>query len=364
MGFSDFHGNGETVERLRAMLARDRFPHALLLAGPLGSGKFTLAQMVAKAMNCLTPPAGKLPDFCGRCSNCQRIGQADDLAARFHEAVEARDSLRETDRKETRILVQTHPDVLVIPPDPPQMMIKVDQVRHVIETIYFRPGEGLRKVYIFTAAAFIKEAANALLKVLEEPPDFATLFLLAENPGQFLPTIRSRCVTLTLAPLAAEELEGDLARAHPDWKPAQRALVARLAEGAVGRARSFDLATYVAARRDALALLNTALHPGDHSALFRATEGYRAGAEGKDKTEQLLSALCSLLEDLMFLHSGAAELVRNRDIATELKRLAADVDFDWIALAAQRMGEVESGMRRNLLRSLSLDAMVASLQRD
>ena len=99
MGFSDFHSNSAPGEGLRTMLARDRFPHAVLLAGPLGAGKFTLAQMVAKAMNCLAPPAGKLPDFCGRCSNCQRIGQADDLAARFHEAVEARESLRETDRK-------------------------------------------------------------------------------------------------------------------------------------------------------------------------------------------------------------------------------------------------------------------------
>ena len=139
--------------------------------------------------------------------------------------------------------------------------------------------------------------------------------------------------------------------------------LARLADGAVGRARCFDLAAYVAARRDDLALLSNAVHPEDHTVLFRATEGYRAGAEGKDKTEQLLRALYSLLEDLMFLHSGAAELVRNRDIAAELKRLAADADFDWIALAAQRMGEVESGMRRNLLRSLSLDAMVTSLER-
>ena len=78
-----------------------------------------------------------LPDYCGKCANCVRIGQANDLDARFAEAVEARENLRETDKKETRILVQTHPDVLVIPPDPPQMMIKVDQVRKVIESIYF-----------------------------------------------------------------------------------------------------------------------------------------------------------------------------------------------------------------------------------
>ncbi|MGZ4813436.1 MAG: DNA polymerase III subunit, partial [Terriglobales bacterium] len=331
--------------------------------------------MLAKAMNCLAPqhakvgrtdpaqPMGELPDFCGKCTNCVRIAEADDLDARCAAAVEAREGLKETDKKDTRIFVQTHPDVLIIPPDPPQMMIKVDQVRHVIQSIYYRPSEGGRRVYIFTDAAFMKEAANSLLKVLEEPPGFATLFLLAENPGQLLPTIRSRCATFQMCPLETEEIERDLARLHPEWKPIQRALVAKLAEGAVGRARSFDLAAYTAARQDALVLLHTAVNGEDHSALFRATETYRAGAEGRDKTGQLLRTLYSLLEDLMFLKSGTAELVRNSDVAGELKRLAGAVDFAWIAAAAQRVGEVESGMRRNLLRSLSLDAMVAGLEK-
>ena len=369
MGFSQFHGNRDVVGNLRGMLARDRFPHAVILAGPQGAGKYTLAQMVAKAMNCLAPPAARagdaaaLPDFCGQCRNCTRIAQADDLDARFAEAVEARENLRDADKQETRIFVQTHPDVLVIPPDPPQMMIKVDQVRHVIASIYYRPSEGRRRVYIFTAAAFMKEAANSLLKALEEPPEYATLFLLAENAGALLPTIRSRCVTLQLAPLAADEIERDLARVHPDWKPAQRKLVARLSGGAVGRARSFNLAAYTDARRDALTLLNTAVRAEDHSALFRATESYRAGAEGRDKTDQLLRALYSVLEDLLFLKAATPELVRNHDIAAELQRLADSVDFDWLAASVERAGQVESGMRRNLLRSLSLDAMAAGLEK-
>jgi DNA polymerase-3 subunit delta' len=270
--------------------------------------------------------------------------------------------MRETDKKETRILVQTHPDVLVIPPDPPQMMIKVDQVRHVIGSIYYRPAEARRRVYIFTEAAFMKEAANSLLKVLEEPPEFASLFLLAKNPGALLPTIRSRCVTFTLAPLNAEEIEVDLARLHPQWKPAQRALVARLASGAVGRARTFDVAAYTAARKDALTVLTTAIRGDEHGELFRTTESYRAGADGREKTEALLRALYSLLEDLMSLKSGTPELVRNRDISGELGHLAEAVDFAWISTAAQRIAEVEAGMRRNLLRSLSLDAMVAGLE--
>ncbi len=361
--FSDFYGNVEVVARLRGMLARDRFPHSVILAGPRGGGKYTLAQMVAKAMNCQSPPISDLPDFCGQCDSCRRIAEADNLDARCAEAVEARDALRETDKKETRIFVQSHPDVLVIPPDPPQMMIKVDQVRHVIGTIYHRPTQGGRRVFIFTNSAFMKEAANALLKVLEEPPEFATIFLLTENPGEFLPTIRSRCVTFTLAPLPGDEIEQYLAQRRPEWNPAQRALAARLSLGGVGSALTFDIAAYSAARKDALVVLNSAINADDHTSLFRVTESYRAGAEGREKTTNLVRTVYSLLEDVMFLLSGTPDLVRNRDILGELQRLAAAVDFPWVALAAQRLGDVESGMRRNLLRNLSLDAFATSLAR-
>ena len=364
MGFADFHGNADVVHRLRDMLARDRFPHAVVLAGGQGAGKYTLALMLAQAMNCLHPKiTDGLPDFCGTCANCARIAQAGDLDARFAEAVEARENLRETDKKETRILVQTHPDVLVIPPDPPQMMIKVDQVRRVIETVYYRPAEGKERVYIFTDSAFMKEAANSLLKVLEEPPEYATIFLLTENPGELLPTIRSRSMVFTLAALPAEEIERDLAEHHPEWKAPQRALVARLCEGCLGRARSFDLEGYTAAREHALTILNSALRGGEHSELFKTTESYRPGAEGREKTENLIRTMYSLLRDLMFIESGAPELVRNADMVPQLKRLAESADFAWISAASDRLADVERGMRRNLLRSLSLDAFAAALEK-
>ena len=207
----------------------------------------------------------------------------------------------------------------------------------------------------------MKEAANSLLKVLEEPPDFATIFLLTENAGELLPTIRSRSMVFTLAALPTEEIERYLAAHRPEWKPAQRALVARLCEGAIGRARSFDLATYTAARDHALAILNSALRGGEHSELFKVTESYRPGAEGREKTEQLIRTLYSLLRDLMFIQSGAPQLVRNSDILAELNRLSESADFEWVAMASDRLAEVERGMRRNLLRSLSLDAFAAAL---
>jgi DNA polymerase III subunit delta' len=378
MPFSDFAGNPETIHRMREMLARNRFPHAVILSGAHGSGKYTLALMLARAMNCLeqsfagtvTSTGGEaagdaLPDFCGRCSNCTRIAQSEDLDSRFAEAVEARENLRDTDKKETRLFVQTHPDVLIIPPDPPQMMIKVDQVRHVIETIYYRPAEARERVYIFTSSAFMKEAANSLLKVLEEPPEFATIFLLTENAGELLPTIRSRSMTFHLGALAFAEIENRLAQLRPHWNARQRALVARLSEGAVGRALSFDLESYVAARNHALVMLESALSSShsDHTELFKVTETYRPGAEGREKIDHLLRTLYSLLEDLMFLQSGAAQLVRNTDILGELKKLSESADFAWVQRATEGLGEVERGLRRNLLRSLSLDAFATALER-
>jgi DNA polymerase III subunit delta' len=375
MPFSDFAGNPETIHRLREMLARNRFPHAVILSGAHGSGKYTLALMLARAMNCLEQPltargggmvGDALPDFCGHCSNCTRIAQSEDLDSRFAEAVEARENLREADKKETRLFVQTHPDVLIIPPDPPQMMIKVDQVRHVIETIYYRPAEARERVYIFTSSAFMKEAANSLLKVLEEPPEFATIFLLTENAGELLPTIRSRSMTFHLGALPFTEIERRLAQLRPAWNPRQRALVARLSEGAVGRALSFDLESYVAARSHALVMLKSALGrniSSDHTELFKVTETYRPGAEGREKIDDLLRTLYSLLEDLMLLQSGAAQLVRNTDILGELRKLSESADFAWVQRAAEGLGEVERGLRRNLLRSLSLDAFATALER-
>jgi DNA polymerase-3 subunit delta' len=364
MSFTDFYGNAPAVNRVREMLARDRFPHAIIISGPAGSGKYTLATMIARAMNCLEQPIeGGLPDFCGRCSNCVRIGGMEDLESLCAEAVETRDALKEVDRKDTRLFIQTHPDVLAIPPDPPQMMIKVDQVRRVIEAIHFRPSEARERVFIFTDSAFMKEAANSLLKVLEEPPEFATIVLLAESSGELLPTIRSRCMVLPLDCLTQNEIESYLARHRPEWKPEHRSLVARLSEGAVGRARAFDLGAYISVRDQAMTILRTALRAGEHSELFKITETFRAGAEGREKIEQLLRGLYSLLQDLLFLEARSPELVRNRDILGELQKLGQAADFAWLSSAADRLADVERGLRRNLLRSLSLDAFEAALER-
>ncbi len=351
------------MRHLREAIAGGRFPHALILSGPRGAGKYTLAVKLAQTLNCLNlQELDGLPDACGVCSNCVRIGQSADLDARIDEAVAAREELREIDKKETRILVQTHPDLLVIPPDPPQLLIKVGQVRTLIREIYRMPAEARRAVYIFTSSAFMKEAANSLLKVLEEPPEHATILLLTENPGDLLPTIRSRAAIVRLGALPVEQIEKILAERRGELRPQQRALVARLAQGAAGEALGFDLELYLASRADALVMLRTATREPDFSTLFRMTEGYRAGAEGQQKTAGLIRALNSLLEDLLLLRSGAPKLIRNVDLEKELAAMAEQVSGEWIDEAARGLRQVEMGMRRNLLRSLSLDAYATSLR--
>jgi DNA polymerase-3 subunit delta' len=150
---------------------------------------------------------------------------------------------------------------------------------------------------------------------------------------------------------------------RPEWNANQRQLVARLSGGALGRARGFNLNEYLAARNDALVILKTAIDGNDHSALFKSTESYRAGDEGKEKTDALIAALYGLLQDLIFLRSNAPDMVRNVDILAELKQISGNTTFEWITAAADRIGEVQAGMRRNLLRSLSLDALEAALER-
>lgn len=362
MRFSEFIGNAPAALALRKGIANGRLPNSILFYGPRGVGKYSLAIATAQTLNCLNQRfIDGLPDACGICTNCTRIAAAEDLDSRIAEAVAAREDMRDADKRETRIMVQTHPDVLVIPPDPPQLLIKIGQVRNLISSIYYRPAEARRGVYIFTSSSFMKEAANSLLKVLEEPPEYAHIFLLAENLGDLLPTIRSRCTKIHLAPMTPLENERFLSESHAEWKPAERNLVARLSEGAPGRALKFDLAAYTASRADALTLLRSAMAAEDHSAIFRLTEAYRAGAEGQQKTQALLRVLYSLFEDILLLHSGCPNMVRNLDIAPQLQKMAKSVSFAWLENAVNGIHQVESGMRRNLLRSLSLDAFATSL---
>ena len=376
--FNDFVGNTPTVESLRTAIAAGRLPHSIIIAGPAGTGKYTLALMLTMTVECLRQPRDlwsngqALAAFCGNCANCTRILNAANLEEQVAAAVAAREELRETDKKDTRVLIQPHPDVLILPPDPPQLLIKLGQVRTLIQHAHYLPAEAPRRIFILTAANMMKEAANSLLKILEEPPDTAHIIILAENLGELLPTIRSRCAIVRLGALPVGEIELLLADRRSDLQPQQRALIARLSQGAAGKALSFDLDAYIAARADAIIFLRNAAggtqQAGggrtaevDHTTLFKVTETYRAGADGQQKTLALLRAFALLLEDMLLIEAGTPELVRNTDLHAELTRFAQALPFQWIEQATHALDQVHSGMRRNLLRSLSLDAFAGQL---
>src|ERR1039458_3976824 len=249
--------------------------------------------MLAMSIECERQPRDLWSDgqtfagFCGHCANCTRIASAADLEAQVAAAVLAREELRETDKKDTRVLIQPHPDVLILPPDPPQLLIKLGQVRTLIQHAHYLPAEAPRRIFILPSASMMKEAANSLLKILEEPPPTVNIFILAENPGELLPTIRSRCASVRLGALPVDEIEGLLIARRPEVPPPQRALIARLSQGAAGRALAFDLETYTAARADALIFLRNAAAAS--TGLFGSSSGFEPAVKGHQRQGALES---------------------------------------------------------------------------
>ena len=180
MGFEALLGNDRLKENLQQSLRRNRISHCYLLTGPAGSGKHTLAQLLAAAILCQQTHSP-----CLRCNSCHKV------------------------------LAGTHPDVIV-KDDPEKKTVSVDLVRQAIADVYIRPNEGSHKIYLFPRAQDMLPAAhNALLKLLEEPPAYGVFILLADAPQKLLPTVRSRCTELALTALPASLLQPALQSAFP-----------------------------------------------------------------------------------------------------------------------------------------------------
>src|ERR1700679_2438183 len=244
MGFNEFLGNERIVTALRGMLRRGRVPSALLFTGPRGIGKYTLARMFAQAANC----ERLKDDFCGECEPCKKIARLADPAPLIELGLAERGESADAAMVERMpLLIETNPDVWLIVPDPVRLrtpvarpMIRVGQLRAVQRAAYFQP-HGRRRIFILDGADTMRwNDADLFLKILEEPPDSATLILLAPTPDSLLQTIRSRCLQFHLAPVPAAEIDGFL-KARTDKKPAERKLAADLASGSPGAALDLNL---------------------------------------------------------------------------------------------------------------------------
>jgi DNA polymerase-3 subunit delta' len=365
MSFDQFLGNERIVSALRGMLKRARVPSALLFTGPRGIGKFTLARMFAEAANCERLP----DDFCGVCGACQRIAPLANIAPLIEAGLAERgESADAATVERTPLIIETHPDVWAIVPDPVRRltpvqrpMIRVGQLRAVQRAAYFHP-QGRRRVFILDGADTMRwNDADLFLKILEEPPPSATLILLAPRPDSLPQTIRSRCVQFHFAPVPAADVEQFLAEREPaKIKPAERKLAAQLSEGRPGAALELDLAESIRLRRQVLRLIELASKGENYRELFAATAAL--SKQEKESFENILELFYSLLTDLLELSvSPKTCLPRNPDLRRELEVLGKLIDLGWVVRAAGSLDQLSSRLRRNVGRQLGLDAVSISL---
>ncbi len=281
-GWRKIVGHDWAVRLVANSILHDRAGHAYLITGPDQIGKMTLARAFAQALNC-TAEIGQRP--CGECRSCQ---------------------LTQTDK---------HPDVRIILPevsDRGAMSIKIEQIRRLQQDLSLSAYEARYKIAIlkrFDTANL--NAANAFLKTLEEPPNNVIIVLTATDSDTLLPTINSRCRTISLRPVPADLIEETLMTRH-QVKPDEANLLAHLADGRLGWAvRAHQEPAILHDRRAQLETLHKALD-GSLVARFSLAESL---ARKTDALPPLLRTWLSWWRDLALMAYGrkANELISNVD---------------------------------------------------
>lgn len=338
--FPDFMGNKAAVETLEQMILGERVPQTILLDGPEGVGKATLARRFAAR---LLGGAGKI--------------ERDDLSLPHNiEMLADREKLPSEKRNDDPFLLATHPDFVTFAPDGPLRQISIHQMRMLKERAQFGPLQGRHRVFLIDSVDRANEqAANSLLKILEEPPAYLIVMLTAENPYDLLPTIRSRSVPLRLAPLSRGEMEA-FAEAK-GLKDAQRRIA--LAAGSPGLAATVDLEAYDRRRQAMLAFLEASAGQSPFSLWTQFSE--KIALARSEKLEPYLKVLYYLLQDVVHLREGMDDL-RNPDLAKPLSKLASAVSFPWLRAALRKTDELIELLRRNIQKNIALDAMVLELR--
>lgn len=339
--FDRFHGNAAAAAALREMLHSGRIPQTILLDGPKGVGKATLVRRFAAEL--LGDPA-KIEN--------------DDLSLETNrELVAEREKWTSEKRNEEPLLFASHPDFLTFAPDGPLRQLTIAQMRALREMAQYKPLRGQRRVFLIDEIDRANEqAANSLLKTLEEPPGHLIVFLTTSNAYDLLPTIRSRAVPVRLSPLADNEMEAFLAARGQLDEPKLRLA---LANGSPGVAVSIDLEAYKARRESMLALLKAASGAAPFSAWAKHSE--KLSASKSEKLDDQLAVLAQLLEDVLLLSKGLPA-PRVAGVASELAEIVNRAGFPWILRAVTRVNELARQVRRNIQKGLALDSLVIELR--
>jgi DNA polymerase-3 subunit delta' len=337
--FEDFYGNRAVAGALEQMIESSRIPQTILLAGPEGVGKATLARR-----------------FAARLLGHADFIEKDDLSRPENaDIVAEREKWPADKRNDDPLLFASYADFVTFAPDGPLQQLSIPQMRLLKERAQFKPLKGSRRVFLIDRIDRAGEqAANSLLKTLEEPPDHLILLLTAANPYDLLPTIRSRAVSLHLGPVADEEMRRFAAERK--LEDAERRVA--LAQGSPGLAVSIELDAY---DRRCAAML-TLLEAAAGIAPFAAWVSYAESASSRqEKLEPLLRTLYSLLSDVLRLQYGG-ETIRNAHVRPQLAGLAGRVSFRWMRKAIGKVDELAELVRRNIQKNIALDAMIVELR--
>lgn len=324
MGFADIIGQERIIRLLQRALAQDLLPHAFLFTGMEGVGKKLTALTLAKVVNCENGASG---DCCDHCLSCRKAASGN------------------------------HPDINIIEREGP--FIKIQQIRALKARLRFSPLEGRYRVTVINNAQNLKvEAANALLKVLEEPPADNLIILTAIETTALLPTIVSRCLHLPFQPLVAVEISAHLCQTQ-GISPERAAVIAGLAGGSLSRAMSL-LDEEQLGRRSWLLETVAEIHKSQIPDLLTAIQRWKG--DNLD-LKQDLEWLKTWIRDLVLQRLEAVDSVSllNSDLADKVTDMASHIRTDHLLQMFDLVCTVQGAISYNVNRRLSLETLLLLL---
>lgn len=336
-----FVGNKQIKEILRRMISKNRVPHSLLFAGEEGVGKKHFALEIAKSFVCQNPINFEACDKCNACIRAEKFT--------FPKAEDKKEDFQQ-------VFFSDHPDVGMVIPY--KNNILVDAVRDLEKEANFRPYQAKARIFIIDNADKLNtakdNAANALLKTLEEPPETTYIFLISSRPDSLLSTILSRCQVLRFAPIKAQEIETKLLKTKK-FAPIDAPLIAKLARGSIGRALKTDLTKQQEIRGNVIKILECLLLKKDRAFLLKAAEELN-DAKNKENYEYFLDILQITIHDIWAIKLGSLEIT-NADIFNQLKHFAEKSDSKQLSAWLKEIETLRENFAVNLNKKIATDAL-------